>query len=138
MMTYIRAWMSSKFGRIRPRTMELAAFERLKDIPYTYNGENDVIKFSPLFFTGSFSDLQVTRTHIRVWMSSKFDQIRPWTTSEKIRYTYNGENDVITFSSLFFHRILFIHAGNDDTLHKSLNEFEIRPDQTTYYGVSCP
>ena len=41
--------MSSKFGEIRPWTAELAALERLKKIPYTYNGEND-ITFSPLFF----------------------------------------------------------------------------------------
>ena len=32
-MTYIRACMSSKFGQIRPRTMELAAFERRKKFP---------------------------------------------------------------------------------------------------------
>ena len=32
-MTCIRAWMSSKFGRIRPRTTELAALERMKKIP---------------------------------------------------------------------------------------------------------
>ena len=31
MMTYIRAWMSLKFGQIRPRTTELAAFKRLKN-----------------------------------------------------------------------------------------------------------
>ena len=37
-MTCMRAWMSSKFGRIRPWTTELAALERLKKIPYTYNG----------------------------------------------------------------------------------------------------
>ena len=30
-MTYIRAWMSSKFGQILPRTTELAALERLKN-----------------------------------------------------------------------------------------------------------
>ena len=30
MMTYIRAWMSLKFGLIRPRTTELAALKRLK------------------------------------------------------------------------------------------------------------
>ena len=42
--------MSSKFDEIRPRTTELAALERLTEIPYTYNGENDVITFSPLFF----------------------------------------------------------------------------------------
>ena len=29
-MTYIRAWMSLKFGRIQPRPTELAAIERLK------------------------------------------------------------------------------------------------------------
>ena len=29
-MTCFRAWMSSKFGRIRPQTLELAAFERMK------------------------------------------------------------------------------------------------------------
>ena len=32
---------------------------------------------------------------------------------------------------------LFILAGNDD-MHESLDEFEIRPDSTTDYGVSCP
>ena len=33
--------------------------------------------------------------------------------------------------------ILFILTGNDD-MHKSLDEFEIRPDPTTYHRVSCP
>ena len=33
--------------------------------------------------------------------------------------------------------ILFILTCNDD-IHKSLNEFEIQPDPTTYYRVSCP
>ena len=31
MMTYIRAWMSLKFGQIRPGTTELAALKRLKN-----------------------------------------------------------------------------------------------------------
>ena len=61
----MRAWMSSKFGPIRPRTTELAALERMKKIPLTYNGENDVIIFSPLFLIGSFSYFQVMRTCIR-------------------------------------------------------------------------
>ena len=39
--------------------------------------------------------------------------------------------------SAVFDRILFILAGNDD-IHKSLDEFEIWPDQTTDYGISCP
>ena len=45
-----------------------------------------------------------------------------------------------TASSLFsiaFDLILFILASNDD-MHESLNEFEIWPDSTTDYGVSCP
>ena len=31
-MTYIKAWMSSKFDQIRPRTIDLADIERLKKI----------------------------------------------------------------------------------------------------------
>ena len=57
--------MSSKFGRIRPWTTELAALEHMKKIPLAYNGENDVITFSLLFLLGSFSYLQVMRTCIR-------------------------------------------------------------------------
>ena len=64
-MICMRAWMSSKSGRIQPQTMELAALERMKKIPKTYNGENDVITFSPLFLIGSFSYLQVMRTCMR-------------------------------------------------------------------------
>ena len=45
-MVYIRALMSSKFCEIRPWTTELAALERLKEIPLTYNRENDVRYFS--------------------------------------------------------------------------------------------
>ena len=57
--------------------MELAALERLKKIPLTYNGENDVITLSPLLFIRSFSYLQAMRTCIKAWMSSKFGQILP-------------------------------------------------------------
>ena len=68
-------------------------------------------------------------------MSSKFGEIRPWTTElaalerlKKIPLTYNGENDHI-FSAIF-HLILFILAGNEDK-HRSLDQFEIRPDPST-------
>ena len=36
-----------------------------------------------------------------------------------------------------FDLILIILAGNDD-IHKSLDEFQIWPDSSTDYGVSCP
>ena len=39
--------------------------------------------------------------------------------------------------SYAFDQILFILAGKDD-MHESLDEFEIWPDWTTDYGVSCP
>ena len=62
--TSITSSTSSKFGQIGPRTAEIAALERMKKIPKTYNGENNVITFSPLFLIGSFSYLQVMRTCI--------------------------------------------------------------------------
>ena len=68
-MICMRAWMSSKFGQIRPQTTELAALERIKKIPLTHNGENDVITFSPLFLIVSFSYLQVIRACIRALLS---------------------------------------------------------------------
>ena len=36
-----------------------------------------------------------------------------------------------------FDRTLFIQAGNDD-INKSMDAFEILPDLTTDYRVSCP
>ena len=51
--------------------------------------------------------------------------------------TCNGENDVSTFSRLFFYLILFILAGNED-MHTISDEFEFRPGRTTDYGLSCP
>ena len=71
----MRTWISSKFGQILTQTTELAALDRWKKSPLTYNGENGVSALSRLFLIGSFSYLQVTMTHIRAWMSLKFGQI---------------------------------------------------------------
>ena len=76
----MRAWRSSKLGQIRLLTAELAALERLKKSPYTYNGKKGVATFSQLFLIKSFSYLQVRMTYIRAWMSSKSGQIRSGTT----------------------------------------------------------
>ena len=91
--------MSSKFGRIRPRTPELAALERMKKIPLTYNGENNVITFSTLFLIGSFSYLQVMRTCIGASMSSKFGHMRPLLSMATDRVTVGK-----TVSSHFLER----------------------------------
>ena len=47
-----------------------------------------------------------------------------------------GKTASSRFLERFFEQILFILAGNDD-MHESLDEFEIWPDSTTDYGVSC-
>ena len=80
-MTCMRARMSSILGLIGPSTVELAALERLKKIPIElYWGTIDVAPFSQLLLIKSFSYLQVIMTYIRACMSSKFGQIRSWTT----------------------------------------------------------
>ena len=94
---------------------------------------------APSFLNRSFSFLQVTRTSIKAWKSLNFGQIPPPTpelsapcASEKLMY-----NVVNTLAPLFFDRIFFILAGNED-IHNISDEFEIRPDRTKDCGVSCP
>ena len=127
--------MSSKFGRIQPRTTELAALERRKKFLLTYNGENYVITFSRLFLIGSFSYLQVMRTCIKAWMSLNLGQIPPLTM--ELAALEHLKNRRHHFFSVSIDSILFKFAGNED-MHNILDEFEFRPDLTTDYGVSCP
>ena len=47
--------------------------------PIGYNGGNAVNTLAPLLLIGSSSFLQVRRTTIKSWTSSKFDQIGLWT-----------------------------------------------------------
>ena len=50
-MTYIRAWMSLKFGQIRPQTTELAALERQKKNPHILiMAKTMSLFFDPIFF----------------------------------------------------------------------------------------
>ena len=75
----MRSRVSSKFGKIRPWTVELAALERLKKSLLTYNGKDIVNAPAPSFLMGSSSFLHATRTAIRSRMSSKLSEFRPWT-----------------------------------------------------------
>ena len=52
--------------------------------------------------------------------------------SEKLTY-----NVVNTLAPLFFDRIFFILAGNED-INNISDEFEIRPDRTKDCGFNCP
>ena len=135
MRTCIISWMSSNFGQIGPPTTELAALERRKKFPQTYNGKNEVITFSRLFLIGSFSYLQVVRSYIKAYMSLNFGQIPPLTTElAALERLKNRFHHVI---SVDIDPIFFKLAGNKD-MHNIMNEFEFRPDRTTDYGVSCP
>ena len=60
----------------------------------------------------------------------------PW-VSKKIPIDLYWEKLCHHIFLAVFDRILFILASNED-MHKSLDEFEFRPDPTTDYGVSCP
>ena len=73
--------MASKLGRIRPGTYELAALERLKKSPLTYNGRNVVTTLVTSFLDGSSSFLQVTGPTIKAQMSLNSSKI-PSLTSE--------------------------------------------------------
>ena len=75
------------------------------------------------------------RTCIKAWMSSKFSQIGPLVSMATDSVEF--EKRLCHFFSLVLDGILFILTGNDD-IHKSLDEFEIRPDPTTHHRVSCP
>ena len=68
-MTYMRAWMSLKFGQIRllvPMATDRVIMEK-----------NGVATFSRLFFIRSFLYLQVMMTCMSARRSSKFSQIGP-------------------------------------------------------------
>ena len=75
------------------------------------------------------------RTYIKVYMSLNFGQI-PTLTAEltALERLKNRCHHVI---SVDIDLIFFKLAGNKD-MHNIMNEFEIQPDRTTDYGVSCP
>ena len=70
---------SSKFSLIVPCTAELAALERLKISPVTYNGRNVVNTLAPSFSIKSSSFLRETMA-FKAWLSSNINQIQPLTT----------------------------------------------------------
>ena len=69
-------------------------------------------------------------------MSLKFGEIRPWTMElaalERLKKSHRLIMEKRRHHIFFpiFHLILFILTCNE-VMHKSLDEFEIRPDPTT-------
>ena len=77
-------------------------------------------------------------------MSLKFGSIRPWTAElaalerlKKMAIDLQWGKCCDHSSAFIFDWNFSILAGNKD-MHKSLDEFEFQPDQTTDYGVTCP
>ena len=111
--------------------------------PSTYNGENNVSTFSRLFLIRSFLYLQMTRTCIKSRTSSNFGQIGPLTTELAALERLKSSHRLIMgkcclhASYFIFDRIIIKVAGNQDR-HKSSDEFDFGPDQTTPFGVTCP
>ena len=60
--------MGSKFSQIRPWTVVLAALERLKKSPETYNGRNVVTTPVLSFLNRLYSFLGIRRTTIKAWI----------------------------------------------------------------------
>ena len=108
-----------------------------------FHGENDVSTFSWLFLIRPFLYLQVTRTCIKSRTSSNFGQIGPLTTElaalERLKISHRliMGKCCLHASSFIFDRFIIKVAGNQDR-HKSSDEFDFGPDQTTQFGVTCP
>ena len=77
------------------------------------------------------------------WTSSNFGQIGPLTTELAALERLKNSHRLIMgkcylhASSFIFNRIIIKVAGNQYR-HKSSVEFDFGPNQTTYFGVTCP
>ena len=119
--------------RIRLLTLELLALEWRKF--YTFEVEylwGQLVNLDQILCVAS---LGVGKGCIMFW--SWLDQNSGVHGNRKPPLTYNGEKWCLHFFSVAFDPILFILAGNED-MHEISDEFELRPDLTTDYGVSCP
>ena len=82
-------------------------------------------------------------TCIKSRTSSNFGQIGPLTTELaalerlKISLTLIMGKWCLHASSFIFDRIIIKVAGNQER-HKSSDEFDLGPNQTTHFGVTCP
>ena len=94
---------------------------------------------APSFLIGSSSFLQVSRTCMKAWTSSNFNQIPPPTP--ELSALACLKNCCEHSSAYFFDWIFFISSGNEDN-HQVWTEFEFWPDPTKRCRVTaldkCP
>ena len=109
--------------------------------PLTYNGENDVstlVVFDLILF--------ILEGNEEMHKISDDFEFRPDRTTDyrvsclkrlKISHKLIMGKCCLHASSFIFDRIIIKIAGNQDR-HKSSDEFDFGPDQTTHFGVTCP
>ena len=122
--TVIKARSSSILGRIRPLILELLALEWQKF--HTFELEYLWSQFASLDQILYVASLGWGKGTIRVW--GRLDQNWfPW--NRKPPFTYNGENDVPTFSQLFLIWSYLYLQGMRTCIKSqtSLNFSQIRP-----------
>ena len=131
--TDIKAQSSSILGRIRPFILELLALEWWQfhtfELEYLRSQSANV---DQILCVTSLGWGKYCR---RFW--GRLDQNSGFHGNRKPPLTYNGGKWCLPLVSVLFDPILFIIADNEN-MHKILDEFKIRPDRTTDYGVSCP
>ena len=110
--------------------------------PPTYNGENDVSTFSVVFDPILFILAGNEDMH-EISDEFEFQPVGPLITELAALERLKDFHRLIMgkccrqASSFIFDRIIIKVAGNQDR-HKSSDEFDFRPDQTTHFGVTCP
>ena len=129
--TYISAWMSSNFGQIPLLTTELAALERLKNrCHHLFSVAIDQIHFK---FVGNEIMHNISNEfEFRPDWTTDYGGIWPWTSKKYPHRLIMGK----TVSPLCLSCLRCNPFDNED-MHKSLDEFEFRPDPTTDLGVRC-
>ena len=123
--TGIKARSNSILGRIRPLILELLAFEWRKF--YTFELEylwSQLAYLDQILYVAS---LGWGKGCIRFW--GRLDQNSGFHGNRKPSLTYNGENDVSTFSRLFFIRsFLYLQVTRTCIKSRTSSNFgQIRP-----------
>ena len=129
--TGIKAWTSLISARIRLLTLELLALEWRKfytfELKYLWG---QLVNLDQIVCVAS---LGMGKGCIMFW--GWLDQNSGVHGNRKLPLTWGKWCPHLFL--IAFDPILFILAGDEDK-HKISDEFELRPDRTTDYGVSCP
>ena len=97
------------------------------------------VVFDPiLFILAGNEDMHEISDEFEFWPDriTDYGVSCPW-ASKNFPHTYNGKMVSLHASSFIFDQIIIKVAGNQDR-HKSSDEFDFGPDQTTHFGVTCP